>query len=276
VTSPLVQKGRDLLRRSAVATAVVDRRREARLDQLGPGRAPDWVGVGVQKAGTTRWFDLITAHPAAGGPGDGRKEQHYFDRFGTEPWTELGAARYHRAFPTADARRLGEWTPRYLHDPWTPALLALAAPEARILVVLRDPLARLRSGLAHTARRSTAAGADRAVDAFTRGLYVAQLERLFAHFDREQVLVLQFERCIDAPAPELARTYRHLGLDPFVPPAEVLERTVYPAPAPTRPLPAAQVDAARDAYCAEAPALAALVPDLDLGLWPSVSSSRRS
>lgn len=257
-----------------MATAVVARRREVRLQEAGPGRAPDWVGVGVQKAGTTRWFDLITAHPGAGGPVDGRKEQHHFDRYGTDPWTEVSAARYHRAFPATDTRRLGEWTPRYLHDPWTPSLLAQAAPDARILVVLRDPLARLRSGLAHTARRSTAADADRAADAFSRGLYVHQLERLFAHFDREQVLVLQFERCIDAPAQELARTYEHLALDPFVPPAEVLERTVYAATAPARPLPAALVDAARAAYRAEAPALATLVPDLDLDLWPSLVAAR--
>ena len=59
-----------------------------------------------------------------------------------------------------------------------------------------------------------------------------------------------------------------------MPPAEVLERTVYAATAPARPLPAALVDAARAAYRAEAPALATLVPDLDLGLWPSLVASR--
>ena len=53
-------------------------------------------------------------------------------------------------------------------------------------------------------------------DAVTRGLYHDALRRWTAYFPPEQILVLQYERCIADPFGELARTYRFLGLDPFV------------------------------------------------------------
>ena len=57
--------------------------------------------------------------------------------------------RYQRYFPVPEGAVAGEWTPGYLIDFWTPELIARAAPEARILVLLRDPIDRFRSGLTH-------------------------------------------------------------------------------------------------------------------------------
>ena len=83
-----------------------------------------------------------------------------------------------------------------MHDFWTPALLSRAAPDAKILVILRDPLARYRSGISHDVdvlkrrvrRRSHPyVGAMSANDALNRSLYARQLRRIFEHFDRERV-----------------------------------------------------------------------------------------
>ena len=104
-------------------------------------------------------------------------------------------------------------------DAWTPALLRRAAPEARLLVLLRDPVERFRSGTTLAENRFTVGSTARAAAnaAFNRGLYADQLLRLWQAFPREQVLVLQYERCVADPRGELARTYAFIGLAPDVP-----------------------------------------------------------
>ena len=94
-------------------------------------------------------------------------------------------------------------------DPWTPPLLRRAAPEARLLVLLRDPVERFRSGRTLAENRLTVGStrARRGQRGFQRGVYADQLLRLWRAFPREQVLVLQFERCVaDARAELRARS----------------------------------------------------------------------
>ena len=106
-------------------------------------------------------------------------------------------------------------------DAWTPALLREAAPEARLLVLLRDPVERFRSGRTLAENRLTVGSTARAAAnaAFNRGLYADQLLRLWRAFPREQVLVLQYERCVADARAQLARTFVFLGLEPDVPSA---------------------------------------------------------
>ena len=128
-------------------------------------------------------------------------------------------ASYHALFPNEPGKITGEWTPRYMFDFWTPRLLQRAAPDAKILVLLRDPIERYRSGVPHQATFTPKRGdAAIAADAALRGCYATQLRRVLAHFDPEQVLVLQYERCALEPLEEYARTLRFLGVrDDFVP-----------------------------------------------------------
>ena len=111
--------------------------------------APDFVGIGVQKAGTTWWHGLIAAHPQVSARPDFHKERHFFDRFAVRAFGPADVSGYHGWFPRQPGTLAGEWTPDYVHMPWVPALLAQAAPKARLLVLLRDPVERLRSGLSH-------------------------------------------------------------------------------------------------------------------------------
>src|SRR5947207_982402 len=113
---------------------------------------------------------------------------------------------------------VGEWTPRYLPDFWSISLLHKAAPGARLLVMLRDPVARYRSAAARLQRMADERGERVRLpsigDATWRGFYFQQLRHVFALFPHEQVLVLQFERCVQDPVGEMARTWRFLGVDP--------------------------------------------------------------
>ncbi|MEO7119075.1 MAG: sulfotransferase, partial [Candidatus Limnocylindrales bacterium] len=156
--------------------------------------APDFVGIGAQKAGTSWWSALIHEHPDVHRAGSQPKELHFFDAFWETPFADLDSARYARYFPRPPGGRAGEWTPGYMIDFWTPALIAKSAPEAKILVLLRDPVERYRSSMVHTSEmsRSSLSRLD-AMGAFQRGLYSQQLRRVFAAFPRDRVLILQYE-----------------------------------------------------------------------------------
>jgi len=232
---------------------------------IGP---PDFVGVGVQKAGTTWWFGLLAQHPGIYQHGAFHKERHYFGQFAVRDFSESDAGEYHRWFPRPAGLSTGEWTPDYLHYHWMAPMLQRAAPEAKLLVLLRDPVARLRSGLDHHRQRGEAITPMVVSDAFARGLYAQQLSRLARTFPPGQVLVLQYEACIDDPRKSLAATFRFLGVDDSFVPVDAgreLNRTTVPPQA----LPDDRVAELAELYQADLHSLAGAYPDLDLDRWPT-------
>jgi Sulfotransferase domain len=231
---------------------------------------PDFIGVGVQRCGTSRWFNLIASHPDVVRPSV-PKELHYFDQFYRGGFTAQDAARYQQYFPRSAGHKTGEWTPLYMSAPWIPRLLHAAAPDARLLVLLRDPVERYASALQlavrFARRRGTPLSRDAPLDAFVRGLYHAQLVRLLSCFDRSQVLVLQYERCTLEPASQLERTFRFLDLDDsgFTPNLED-----HPQRQPNKPtLDPDALDAYVAAYRDDVVSLIEAFPEIDVGLWPN-------
>jgi hypothetical protein len=221
------------------------------------GGPPDFVGLGAQKAGTTWWFRMIVEHPGAAPCSQGYKELDFFARYWNQSFTECERAAYHRHFPRTAGVVRGEWTPEYLLDPWSLACLWYSAPEARLLVMLRDPVERFRSSLTHIAAGIRKPNVRDARIAFQRGCYA------------ELLLVLQYERCRDDPRPELARTYAHLGLDDHPVPVARLNRRFNATEIPKVELGAEALDRLRHAYRPQVAALSKMFPDLDLDLWPN-------
>ena len=249
---------------------------------------PDFVGVGGQRCGTTWWWTVLQGHPAVALAMDAtdqaarrralgqRKELHFFDRLGKVE--RLDPELYHRHFPRPPGTIAGEWTPRYMYDYWTPAMLAGMAPRARILVMLRDPVQRFLSGIAHSELMAQAlgfeldAGAFVAHEHFSRGLYGTQLRNVLRYFDRDQVLVLQYEKCVADVAGQARATFGFLGLDPvqWRPSAETTARPARPA-APSRcwarrPPPRCGAPTDRTLSCCWRTS-----PSLDAGLWPATT-----
>ncbi len=230
--------------------------------------APDFVGIGAQKAGTTWWFDVVCAHPGVYSRDDIHKERHFFGRYATRPFGPADRALYLGWFPRPPGSLTGEWTPDYMHLPWVPALLAQAAPEARLLALLRDPVERFRSGLAHQRRDRGRLTVEACQDAVARGFYDDAMRRWVAHFPQNQILVLQYERCLADSAGQLARTYGFLGLEPFVP--DGIGNRVNATPH--------TFDLSEDVrrrlvelYAPDVRALSTRFPDIDLSLWPNFS-----
>jgi hypothetical protein len=197
---------------------------------------------------------------------DLHKERHYFDRFAVKPFGSADAEQYHGWFPRRPGTLTGEWTPDYMHLPWVSALLAQAAPEARLLVLLRDPVERLRSGLSHHRAQRGRLTTEVWADAVDRGFYDRQLAAWSSWFSPDRFLVLQYERCVADPAGELARTYRFLGLDPFVP--DGLSHRV----SASRDQVSLDDDVRRrlvELYTADVTALAKNHPEIELDRWPN-------
>lgn len=230
---------------------------------------PDFVGVGAQRSGTTWWFELLLQHPQIGLSRRGHKEVHFFDRYGAESMPDEDIRRYHWMFPReAEGVLVGEWTPRYMLDPWTPRLLHRAAPDTRLLVLLRDPIERFRSGVLHRAVRTPDHALEMmASDAIQRGRYAAQIRHLLEYFDPAQLLVLQYERCVADPVGEYRRTLAFLGVTDEVPRDVTLARGESMEDAKEPLWPELSL-ALRTVLEPDIRDLATLAPDLDLALWP--------
>lgn len=211
-----------------------------------PWRAlPDFVIAGAQKSGTSSLHHYLVQHPqllpAA------IKEVHYFNG-GLDPrWDKYaeGPRLYRSYFPlrmTVQQRRAlcFESTPDYLFNPVAAARMAALLPDARYIVLLRDPVERAISHYFHELRRGRetadietafAQEAARLASALAtgnfkdprfinlsyvaRGMYAEQLERLFAHIDRDRVLVLEAEALFETPVQTLRRVLDFIGIGDF-------------------------------------------------------------
>ena len=150
--------------------------------------------------------------------------------------------------------------------PWVPPLVSLAAPQTKLLVLLRDPVDRISSGLAHVRRDKGRVTLPDYKDAVARGFYHDPLSWWLRHFSLDQILVLQFERCLQDPVGQISRTYEFLELEPFVP--QTLEEKVNPSSG----VPKLDEDARErltQIYLPDVLALCQSFPEIDLCLWPN-------
>jgi hypothetical protein len=237
---------------------------------------PDFVGIGAQRSGTSWWYRGIEAHPKVVRIKGQRKELHYFNRFWSGEVPDDFAETYHSLFPRPEGSINGEWTPRYMHDYWSVPLLREAAPEARVLAILRDPIERYRSGAERMVRLAEERGRPlrmiEITDAMYRSAYYTELRRVFELFPREQVLVLQFERCRTEPDSQMRATCEFLGLEPFaeLPPQLVEERSPRAKPE----LPQRMRDELVARLSDDVRSLTELCPGIDPALWPNFAHLR--
>jgi hypothetical protein len=194
---------------------------------------PDFFIAGVPKAGTTALHSALARHPALfmspvkepkffltdgappaeGGPGDAKTyREHVWRR-----------ADYEALFAAAPAGVLrGESTPFYLYNRDAQRRIKALVPDAKLIVVLRDPVERAHSNWTHLwsagldpegdflkacareEERAAAGWAD-----FWRytalGKYGEQLRDLFTVFDRSHVLVFRYKDMLEEPASTLDR-----------------------------------------------------------------------
>ena len=279
VASRVAEEGAERLRAGAV---------HSRYDQLQPlpecppgwhTGPPDFVIIGAQKCGTTWWQGLIEGHPQVARPPGQRRELHFFDHFWDRWPRQEQLELYARYFPRPEGSLAGEKTPGYLYQPWVAPMLARAAPEARLIVLMRDPVERYASGLGLLQRAGALKGEigageiglreHRITEAIERGRYAAQLTWWLERYPREQLLLLQYERCVADAQEQLTRTFGFLGLpDHHASRAEIARTRKKSGSRPDVPAEMRQLLA--EHYTADVAHLMELEPSLDLELWPSV------
>jgi hypothetical protein len=223
----------------ATARVVADRLATAS-DRL----LPNAIILGAQKAGTSTLFDLLARHPLI--LTSFIKEVHFFD---LQQARDINWYRAHfplicqgeKLAPASLQPIVLEASPYYLFHPAVPNRMAQTLPEARLIVLLRDPVARAWSHYWHERTRgyewlSPKTAFERELDRLAgeeerllaepnyrshahrhfsylgRSRYAAQLERWFAHFPPEQVLVLRSEDLFASTTPIVAQILRFLGL----------------------------------------------------------------
>jgi len=114
-------------------------------------RWPDFFIVGAPKAGTTSLYHYLKEHPDVFMPAE--KEPNFFSSEELDQQKLYYNATRHRdtdgylqLFNAAqEQQKIGEASVSYLYYPTVPAKIKAAAPDARILISLRDPVLRAQS-----------------------------------------------------------------------------------------------------------------------------------
>jgi hypothetical protein len=189
---------------------------------------PDFLILGAQKAGTTALYAYLRWHPEITGPSF--KEVSFFDRHYAK-----GEQWYRAHMPMRRRSLAGEASPSYLFHPLAPERVAGMLPDARLIALLRNPVDRAFSHYQHeVALGREPLSFEDAIDReegrmqgelecmlrdpsyfshawwnytyAARSRYAEQLERWFASFPREQLLVLFTEEL----SADTAGTYRRV------------------------------------------------------------------
>jgi hypothetical protein len=201
---------------------------------------PDFFVAGAPKAGTTALHAALARHPSLymsavkepkfflsdgppptrGGPGDVRTYREHV-------WRRDD---YEALFDPAPAGALrGESTPFYLYDRAAQVRIRALIPDARLIVILRDPVERAHSNWTHLWSAGldpigdvvrACAEEDRRIAAgwadfwhyAALGRYGEQLEHLYTVFPRDQVMVFRYRALIEQPGRLLDQICGFLGV----------------------------------------------------------------
>ena len=206
---------------------------------------PDFLIIGGQRCGTSSLYYYLTEQP--GVISASTKEIHFFDDFYTN-----GLKWYRAQFPTVpykkyieNVRKLhfltGEASPYYLFHPHTPARIKAALPDAKLIVLLRNPIERayshhwlevmgkyeslsfeeaIRSEQERTVGELDKMLKDENYQSYNhrrftylaRGVYIDQLQYWMDYFPREQFLILKTEDLYTHPASIVRQTLEFLGV----------------------------------------------------------------
>lgn len=201
---------------------------------------PDFMIIGCQRGGTSSLYKYLGRHPQISPTL--RKETEYFTVNHPQ-----GEAWYRAHFPLRSRRRLTfEATPDYLLDPRAPQRAVALLPDAKHIVMLREPGARAMSHYKHNLRLGFETETfERALELederlasdlaalpgtpggplydfrrysyMTRGLYAEQVSRWFDSYPKDRFLFIESERFFSDPASCLAEILTFIDAEPWSP-----------------------------------------------------------
>ena len=177
---------------------------------------PNFFIVGAGKAGTTSLYEYLNNTP--GVYMSLVKEPHYFHNhekyLGARGIRIREKSKYLKLFKgVKDEKVIGEASPAYLRDPDSAELIHKQIPNARIIILLRDPIERafsnylMRRGNGQEKRKFHEVISSRLNKkqnppydlSIDPGLYANQVQRYLDVFGSKQVRILIFEEFINDP-----------------------------------------------------------------------------
>ncbi len=212
------------------------------------GRVPDFFIVGQPKSGTTALYEMLRSHPQIFMPD--LKEPRFFASDLPSPFNERPNGEPPKTFedylalfaPATAEQRVGEASTAYIWSDTAAGLLARAQPDARIIVILREPASFIRSmhlqllqirvererslrkAIAMEDARREGRNLPAVVSNWPKVLiytdrvrYVEQLRRFHAAFSPEQVLVLIYDDFRSDNEATVRAVLRFLDVDDTVP-----------------------------------------------------------
>ena len=199
---------------------------------------PQYQIIGAQKCGTSSLFSYLAAHPRV--YRSYRKEVHYFDLNYDKPvnWYQSHFSYRWQKVLSGDA------SPYYIYHPSVCQRLWELAPEAKLIVLLRNPVNRAYSNYEHNVRLGMetlsfedalmeedarlagevekivcnpfyASVSHRQHSYRSKGVYAQQLEIWLGRFPREQFLFIRSEDLYESPGPTYQTVLDFLDLQPF-------------------------------------------------------------
>lgn len=153
---------------------------------------PNFVGIGAQRAATTWMYACLKEHPEVFV--SEQKELHFFDEH-----FQKGLAWYETQFKDSTGRKaIGEITPNYLDSVVAIPRMAEIIPEARLIVILREPIQRAFSAYKllydkHYQGMSFVEVCKKSGHIIHLGLYASQMERVYKHYKKDQVKVFLYD-----------------------------------------------------------------------------------
>lgn len=214
-------------------------------------RRPNFFLIGAAKCGTTSVANYLDQHPdvfvskpkepnffsfepgtkpSCKGPADSEQLYELLLKYSVTSPTD-----YEALFARAgESHAAGEASVRYLYESHTAARIAEYAPEAKLIVILRNPIDRMHSHYHMNVRQhieletfaDAIAAEDERVESgwgwdwhyFRVGQYAEQLERYYQCFDRSRVLILFQNDLQMQPLETMQAIFRHLQVsDKFEP-----------------------------------------------------------
>lgn len=208
---------------------------------------PDFIIVGAQRSGTTSLYHYLSGHPSVRVAR--RKEVHFFDfnfHRGMRWYRSNFPSIFHKAYVHRVRGRdilTGEASPYYLFYPHAARRARRVVPQAKLIVLLRNPVDRAYShyhlcvhrgieqlpfeeAIDREQERLHGELAKMRHDEFyysfphrhysylARGIYVDQLRAWLEYFPRGQFLILRSEDLFQEPESAYNRTLSFLGLPP--------------------------------------------------------------
>ena len=183
---------------------------------------PTFLICGIQKGGTTALHAYLASHPDVFCPE--RKELNFFDQH----W-EQGLDWYTEFFKDAPDTRIpgkaiGEASPHYMRFAHVAERIQQTLPNARLLFILRDPVARAYSNYTYNLGRgqqdpnesfeaaiASSEGRERYLD---KGFYLRDLQAFERVIGRDSMRVFFAEDLRQDPSAVLKQAFDFIGVDP--------------------------------------------------------------